>query len=156
MGINAVCYLKLTSPITLEVMQSTLSTIKEVANELIRDYVAAHEGEHIPIPYRTTGGFSSYTPNLSYMSFTFSLGKEERRDMSIHFGCHHDSDEFFLGENVILSLGVWGSVDKIMEAMAKRLIEHDFFEVAYYVPNDSDRERTFRRFKEEATSESPA
>ena len=51
MGINAVCYLKLTSPITLEVMQSTLSTIEEVANELIRDYVAAHEGEHIPIPH---------------------------------------------------------------------------------------------------------
>lgn len=148
MGVSTLCYAKLNRPIDLPMMQETLKTIKEVAQGLVRDYREKNAGTFIPIPDAIVGGFNTGTDDLTYFTLDFRLGKEERRNLSIHFGCHNDSDYLFGGENIILSFSPWSSSDLIMKSFSEALVALDFVDGVWYVPSDAKPDE-FIKFEKE-------
>jgi hypothetical protein len=67
----------------------------------------------MPITQMYGGGIQSISVNFTYCS--------EVRNLSVHFGCHSDYRELFVGRRIILSLGCWGHAEEIITAVLRRI-----------------------------------
>lgn len=147
MGINAVVYAKISRPVDLPMIQETLTIIKDAAWELVYKFRAEHPDEFLLDSM--VGDFHSFPPDLTSCVMNFRLGEKERRNLSITFRCHHDSDYLFEGQNILLSLSPWGSADLIMAELSKALTKLDFVEGAWHVPSDDDPDNYIKYEKEQ-------
>lgn len=142
-------YLKINRSIDLPMMQDTLRSVKFAAQELVDDYREKNPKTQIQDAF--AGGFNSPCEDIRSFEFDFRLGKDEYRNLWIVFGCHSDSDRLFKGENIIVSLGLGGSSDLIMEKLNEGLIKLDFVEGIWYVPTSSE-EDVFIKYEKQSNT----